>query len=85
MNTLSLSEAKSRLGKLADAALKGHPTVITRGGKLLILQAYDPPDPNVFDSLIDEGIASKHVALNRDVWEKIRVRGRKLAQSLQAR
>jgi len=42
MKTCSLSEAKSRLGKLADAALEGHPTVISRGGKLLILKAYEP-------------------------------------------
>ena len=40
MNTCSLSEAKSSLGRLADAALQGHPTVISRSGKLLILQAY---------------------------------------------
>jgi hypothetical protein len=79
MKTCSLSEAKSCLGKLADAALEGHPTVISRGGKLLILKAYEPPDPDEFDSLIDEGIRSKHVLLTDSVWKGIRQRGRKLS------
>jgi hypothetical protein len=42
MKTCSLSEAKSSLGKLADHALQGHPTIISRGGKLVILRAYEP-------------------------------------------
>ena len=40
MKTCSVTEAKSNLGRLADAALQGKPTVISRGGKLVILQAY---------------------------------------------
>lgn len=82
MKTCSLSEAKASLGRLADAALQGHPTVISRGGKLLILRAYEPPDIEGFDALIDEGIRSKHVPLSNSVWEGIRRRGRKLARQL---
>jgi hypothetical protein len=82
MNTCSLSEAKSSLGRLADAALEGRPTVISRGGKLLILKAYEPPDPDAFDALIDEGIRSDHSPLTASVWAGIRRRGRKLAQQL---
>ena len=82
MKTCSLSEAKSSLGKLADDALQGHPTVISRGGKLLILKAYAPPDPDEFDALIDEGIKSEHFPLNDSTWAGIRQRGRKLAQKL---
>lgn len=53
MKTCSLSQAKSSLGKLADRALKGQPTVIPRGGKLVILQAYELPDrPDESDALI---------------------------------
>jgi len=59
MNTCSLSEAKSSLGELACAVLQGRPTVISRGGKLLILKAYEPPDINQFDALIGEGIDSR--------------------------
>ncbi len=80
MNTCSLSKAKGTLGKLADQALKGRPTVITRGGKLVILQAYDPPDQPGFDTLIQEGIDSQHFPLTDAVWAGIRRRGRKLAQ-----
>jgi hypothetical protein len=82
MKTCNLSEAKSSLGRLADEALQGHPTVISRGGKLLILRAYEPPDPDEFDALIDEGIASEHFPLTDPVWEGIRRQGRKLAQPL---
>ncbi len=39
MKTCTLSQAKSGLGKLADRALKGDPTVIPRGGKLVILKS----------------------------------------------
>jgi len=85
MNTCSLSEAKSSLGRLADAALEGYPTVISRAGKLLILKAYGPPDPDAFDTLIDEGITSEHSPLNDSVWAGVRRRGRKLAQELKKR
>ena len=79
MKTCSLSEAKGSLGKLADAALAGRPTVIVRGGKLVILMAYEPPDTDEFDALIDEGIKDEHVPLTDQVWEGIRRRGTQLA------
>jgi hypothetical protein len=82
MKTCSLSEAKSSLGRLADDALEGHPTVISRGGKLLILRAYEPLDPGEFDALIDEGIKSEHFPLTDAVWQGIRQRGTKLARKL---
>jgi hypothetical protein len=85
MKTCSLSEAKSSLGRLADDALDGRPTVIVRGGKLLILQAYEPPDPEAFDALIDEGIASQQVELSGHFWQDVRSRGRKLARKLSSK
>jgi hypothetical protein len=85
MNTCSLSEAKAYLGKLADEALNGNPTVIARGGKLLILQAYDPPNPAEFDALIDEGIAAEHVPLNEAFWAGVLKRGRKLARQMKTK
>ena len=45
MQTISVSQAKQRLGKVADDALKGKPVLIIRKSKLLILQAYDLPEP----------------------------------------
>jgi hypothetical protein len=72
MKSCTLSQAKSRLGRLADDALKGHPTIIPRGGKLVILQAYEPPNPAEFDDLIREGIESEHIPLTDAVWAGIR-------------
>ena len=85
MKTCSLSEAKSNLGKLADEALAGRPTVIARGGKLLILKAYEPPDPDEFDDLIEAGIRSEHVPLTDEIWEGIRHHGSKMAAEIRAR
>jgi hypothetical protein len=45
MQTISVSQAKQRLGKVADAALRGKPVLIIRKSKLLILQAYEMPEP----------------------------------------
>jgi hypothetical protein len=82
MKTCSLSRAKSTLGKLADEALKGSPTVIPRGGKLVILRAYDLPDhPDEFDALIQAGKDSPHRKLNKRVLADVWRRGRALAKS----
>ncbi len=85
LKTCSLSDAKSTLGRLADEALKGNPTVIVRGGKLLILKAYDPPALDAFDALIDEGIASEHLDLTDKFWDGVRVRVRKLGRKQSSR
>jgi hypothetical protein len=45
MKTMTLTEAKEQLGALCEAALKGQPAVISRDGRLFILQAYTSPDP----------------------------------------
>jgi hypothetical protein len=80
MKTCTVSEAKGKLGKLADAAIKGEPTVIVRGGKLVILQAYDlPAHPDEFDALILAGKNSPHRELTAKVLEGIWKRGRALA------
>jgi hypothetical protein len=84
MKTCTLSQAKSRLGKLADRALKGDPTVIPRGGKLVILQAYRLPDhPDEFDALIQAGKDSPHRLLTRKVLNDIWKRG--VSQAKRAR
>jgi hypothetical protein len=81
MKTCTVSEAKSKLGELADAAIKGNPTVIVRGGKLVILQAYSLPDhPDEFDSLIQAGKESRHRPLTRKVLDEIWKRGRARAK-----
>jgi hypothetical protein len=80
MRTCSLSAAKGSLGKLADDALRGRPTMIPRGGKLVILQAYNPPDLHSFDDLIQAGRDSAHRPLTAGVLTEIWKRGRRLAR-----
>lgn len=81
MKMCSLSKAKSSLGKLADQAIKGRPTVITRGDKLVILQAYELPDhPDEFDALIQAGKDSAHRPLTQKVLNQIWQRGQALAK-----
>jgi len=82
MKLCSLSKAKGILGKLADQAIKGQPTVIPRGGKLVILQAYDLPDhPDEFDALIQAGKESPHRPLTTKVLAEIWQRGRAYAKT----
>ena len=81
MKTCTISQAKSKLGQLADAAIRGEPAVIIRGGKLLILQAYTlPQHPHEFDALIDTGKDSPHRRLTPKVLGQIWKRGRALAK-----
>ena len=42
MKTLSISEAKRRLGAVADQALNGEKIIIIRKSRLLTLQEYEP-------------------------------------------
>lgn len=42
MTTMSISEAKRRLGRVADQALKGEPVIIIRKSRLLVLQEFHP-------------------------------------------
>ena len=81
MKTCTVSEAQSKLGELADSALNGKPTVIIRGGKLVILQTYALPDhPDEFDALIQAGKDSTHRPLTLKVLDEIWERGRVLAK-----
>lgn len=53
--TCTVSEAKSKLGELADAAIKGKPTVIIRGGKVsegISVIALSERAKGYFDSMI---------------------------------
>jgi hypothetical protein len=43
--TVSISEAKQRLGEIADLAIKGEHIVIVRKSKLLVLKPLELPEP----------------------------------------
>jgi prevent-host-death family protein len=43
--TISISEAKQRLGEIADRAIQGGQVVIVRKSKLLVLKPLELPEP----------------------------------------
>ena len=43
--TLSITEAKQRLGEIADRAIQGEQIVIIRKSKLLVLKELEIPEP----------------------------------------
>lgn len=43
--TVSISEAKQRLGEIADRAIEGDHIVIVRKSRLLVLKPLDLPEP----------------------------------------
>jgi hypothetical protein len=43
--TVSISEAKQRLGEIADRAIQGEQIVIVRKSKLLVLKQLEIPEP----------------------------------------
>ena len=43
--TISISEAKQRLGEIADRAIEGEHIVIVRKSKLLVLKPLEFPEP----------------------------------------
>lgn len=45
MPAISISEAKQRLGEIADRALEGEQIVIVRKSKLLVLKELEIPEP----------------------------------------
>jgi len=47
--TVSISEAKQRLGEIADRAIEGEHIVIVRKSKLLVLKPLELPEPSRCD------------------------------------
>jgi hypothetical protein len=72
MKTLSISEAKRRLGAVADDALKGENIIIIRKSRLLTLQEWKPveseplPPPGYFKNLYSKAEAKKSNRLAAD-------------------
>jgi hypothetical protein len=44
-DTVSISQAKQRLGEIADRALEGEQIIIVRKSKLLVLKQLEIPEP----------------------------------------
>jgi hypothetical protein len=62
-STVSISEAKQRLGEIADRAIEGEQIVIVRKSKLLVLKQLEVPEPvpmrppNYFEDCYDKASA----------------------------
>jgi hypothetical protein len=63
--TVSISEAKQRLGEIADRALQGEQIVIVRKSKLLVLKELEIPEsvplrpPGYFNDCYDKAAAKE--------------------------
>ena len=63
--TVSVSEAKQRLGEIADRAIQGEHIVIVRKSKLLVLKPLEFPEPvpmrppGYFEDCYDEEAAKE--------------------------
>jgi len=67
--TISISEAKQRLGEMADRAVAGEHIVIVRKSKLLVLKPLELPEPvpmrplGYFDDCYDKHAINESNAL----------------------
>jgi hypothetical protein len=68
---ISISEAKRRLGEIADLAIQGEQIVIVRKSRLLVLKELDIPEPvpmrpaGYFEDCYDKAGAKESNALGR--------------------
>ncbi len=75
MKTLTVSQAKARLGKLVDEVHKGEPVILVHKNKLVKLERYDILDPE-FDSpeleaMLLEAVQGPHSPYSREELEAI--------------
>ncbi len=77
MKTMSISEAKRRLGAVADEALRGEKIIIIRKSRLLTLQEFEPIEsipmrpPGYFKNLYTKAEAKKSNRLAAESPQRI--------------
>ena len=75
--TISISEAKQRLGEIADRAIQGEQIVIIRKSRLLVLKELDLPEPipirpaGFFEDCYDKAAAKESNKLARRSARKV--------------
>ena len=75
--TISISEAKQRLGEIADRAIQGEQIVIIRKSRLLVLKELEIPEPipirppGFFDDCYDRIAVKKSNRLGRRSVRKL--------------
>ncbi len=69
MKTLTVSEAKPRLGKLVDEVQQGAPVILVCGNKLAKLERYDLLDPECdspqLEAMLLEAVQGPHTPYSR--------------------
>jgi hypothetical protein len=75
--TISISEAKQRLGEIADRAIQGEQIVIIRKSRLLVLKELEFPEPipirppGYFEDCYDKASAKESNKLARHSVRKV--------------
>jgi hypothetical protein len=75
--TISISEAKQRLGEIADRAIQGEQIVIIRKSRLLVLKELEIPEPiplrppGFFDDCYDKAAVKESNKLARRSVRKV--------------
>ena len=84
MKTLTVSQAKERLGKLVDEVYKGAPVVLVHRGSRVKLERYEPFDPEEdspqLEGLLLEAVRGPHSAYSRKDLESAARRVRRRLQ-----
>ena len=81
MKALTVSQAKSRLGKLADEVQRGAPVILVYKNKLAKLERYELLDPEVdspqLEAALLESVCGPHSRYSRKDLEVAAARARK--------
>jgi hypothetical protein len=70
MKTLTVSQAKSRLGKLVDAVHAGQSVLLVHNEKLVKVERYEPFDPEAdspeLEAMLLEGVRAKFTPFSKN-------------------
>ena len=85
MKTLTVSQARSRLGKLVDAVHDGQPVLFVHNEKLVKVERYKSFDPEAdgpeLEAMLLEGVRAKFTPYSEDemqgLLDKLRKKNRK--------
>lgn len=85
MKTLTVTQAKAKLGKLVDAVHAGQPVLLVHNEKLVKVERYEPFDPEAdspeLEAMLLEGVRAKFTPYSEDemqgLLDKLRKKNRK--------
>ncbi len=75
MKTLTIGQARTRLGTLVDGVQKGGPVILIHGNKLAKLERYELPDPAVdspeIEAALLQAVQGPHAPYSRREMESV--------------